>query len=556
MRLFLLSVFVTISVSTYSNNISVSNIQMLNRNSVEKYVYISFDISWENSWRVNTAPSNWDATWVFVKFRANNGLWQHATLSPMDNEHNVPSIATFDVSNDGKGAFIFRSDNGSGDFTVTGVQARWLYGLDGVADDEPTLEIKVFGVEMVYIPTGGFYVGDGSSDGRLWDNSQNMSAPAMITDGEVVVRCETTNYDDATLTNVGVIIDGDEGISTDDNLVINNPLYPTGYGAFYCMKHEISNEQYVQFLNTLTREQQESRTLRSIAGNSVTLPFPMSPSGQIYCRNSVRYSIPSGDASEPAYFVCDLNNNGVGNEPDDGQNVALSLLGWADGAAYADWAGLRPLTELEFEKACRGPEIPIPDDYAWHGANITGTETESYIFNNLNEPSEYPQNVGTGVDGNAAYMYTTGHVDVVNPNRLDGPVRVGMFATASSDRINSGASYYGVLDLTGNMAERCVTLGKQEGRNFQGSHGDGELTSSPNMAGNATNSDWPGISATEPSDGVKIRIGSGSRGGDWNDATGSIRVSRRAIAAEDPHWTEYISHGNPGSGFRCARTVD
>jgi len=37
-------------------------------------------------------------------------------------------------------------------------------------------------------------------------------------------------------------------------------------------------------------------------------------------------------------------------------------LSWADGAAYAAWAGLRPMTELEIEKLVRGPREPIPGE--------------------------------------------------------------------------------------------------------------------------------------------------------------------------------------------------
>ena len=42
-----------------------------------------------------------------------------------------------------------------------------------------------------------------------------------------------------------------------------------------------------------------------------------------------------------------------------------------DGAAYADWSGLRPMTELEFEKACRGNQTPVANEFAWGTASIT-----------------------------------------------------------------------------------------------------------------------------------------------------------------------------------------
>ncbi len=36
--------------------------------------------------------------------------------------------------------------------------------------------------------------------------------------------------------------------------------FPKGYAAFYIMKYEISQEQYVGFLNKLTQTQQTART--------------------------------------------------------------------------------------------------------------------------------------------------------------------------------------------------------------------------------------------------------------------------------------------------------
>jgi hypothetical protein len=37
-------------------------------------------------------------------------------------------------------------------------------------------------------------------------------------------------------------------------------------------------------------------------------------------------------------------------------------LSWADGASFASWAGLRPMTELELEKVVRGFREPMPDE--------------------------------------------------------------------------------------------------------------------------------------------------------------------------------------------------
>ena len=160
-----------------------------------------------------------------------------------------------------------------------------------------------------------------------------------------------------------------------------------------------------------------------------------------------------------------------------------------DGAAYADWAGLRPMTELEFEKACRGNQTPVPDEFAWGTTSITAATGIS----NDGAANEVPSNAGA----NCAVGFGAG---------INGPLRVGSFATSSSTREQAGASFYGIMELSGNLWERPVTIGNVGGRLFTGTLGDGSLSA----AGNATNGDWPGINAGE----VTGASGSGFRGGD------------------------------------------
>jgi len=66
--------------SISANNITVSNTKLTGQNTTDGYTLVQFDLSWENSWRTSSAPNNWDAAWVFVKYRitaANGGdnLW-------------------------------------------------------------------------------------------------------------------------------------------------------------------------------------------------------------------------------------------------------------------------------------------------------------------------------------------------------------------------------------------------------------------------------------------------------------------------------------------------
>jgi len=57
-----------------ANNIAVSNVSTTGQNTSfgtnnsANYTMVEFDLSWNNSWRSSSGPSNRDAAWVFVKF--------------------------------------------------------------------------------------------------------------------------------------------------------------------------------------------------------------------------------------------------------------------------------------------------------------------------------------------------------------------------------------------------------------------------------------------------------------------------------------------------------
>jgi len=188
-----------ITISTVSklsaNNIAVANTSIVNQNTAGNYTHVKFDVSWENSWRTSTLESNWDAAYVFVKYRIPPmNTWFHATLNYVDgtatNDGNTePSGATINTNPDGKGAFIFRSSNGIGNISFTGAQLRWNYGADGLSDED-SVEVCVFAIEMVYVPQGAFYLGDGtitSVEGQFEDgvsgNPFYLTSEAALTLG-------------------------------------------------------------------------------------------------------------------------------------------------------------------------------------------------------------------------------------------------------------------------------------------------------------------------------------------------------------------------------------
>lgn len=144
-----------------ANNIQVANISLVENTGTTAKV--QFDVSWENSWR-GGGVANWDAAWVFVKFKFSNGLWRHTQLS--GSGHTAPGGSTIDLglaqpanphdpsSNPVIGIFIRRDADGTGTFTANGVQLLWDYSAQGIIAQNDIAEVKVFAVEMVYVNEG------------------------------------------------------------------------------------------------------------------------------------------------------------------------------------------------------------------------------------------------------------------------------------------------------------------------------------------------------------------------------------------------------------------
>jgi formylglycine-generating enzyme required for sulfatase activity len=542
LRVLAILVFLNLFIAgaVWANNLTISNVS-LETVSIANDT-LEFDVYWENSWcedgaicdgDAGNAVNNFDAAWVFAKYAVYDtatktwGDWTHCKLSATDGHHIPPTGALSKVGltdGVGMGVFLYRSGAGTGTNTWTNARIRWDRVANGVAADA-LLKFKVFGVEMVYIPTGSFYAGDTASTASLKQGSGDTDPWYITGETQIDVTAAASNgYYYVSNANAGEL---------DTGSVFSIPAaFPKGYNAFYIMKYEVSQGQYRDFLNTLNRTQQQSR----VANYSTAKQYSMPNLAFINYRNGVRNAA-SIAGSGPYTFGCDLdgvvttnvNNNTLkGNEtfdePDDGEWVAMNYMSWPDGAAYTDWAGLRPFTELEFEKAARGPGTPVSQDYAWGtSANITQVTA-------LSNPGESGE-VSDPLGANLAYN---------NPNTLWGPVRSGAFARGATGRIAAGSSYYGVMELSGNLWERPVTVGNSSGYNFDGSkHGDGILSGT----GYANESTWPGLSAGV----VTLATGSGFRGGSWIGGSTFARVSDRTDAAGDN------ADRSDNLGFRAAR---
>jgi hypothetical protein len=451
---------------------------------------VKFDISWRYSWRRSAAEGDWDAMWVFAKFRKNGGTWQHMTFT--NTGHTAPSGSTISVglrdpgstynlsTNRGVGAFIYKSSDGFGTNTFNGVKLLWPYTQDGVQQGD-SIDLQIHAIHMVYVPSGGFSVGDTNSSTSSFKQQSSNNPVEISSENEVTV------YEGATGYTVPA-------------------AFPKGYNDFYVMRYELTQEQWRDFFNSLptTGSVRTNRDITSSTGknsdslvsrnnlswdsgntaNQMTLPDQDSPNGATYCTDPVNY------------------------------------LSWEDLTAYLDWAGLRPMSELEFEKAARGAAAPVNGEYAWGTANGTNASGVS----NPGRGSEVPSNEGANVNWSGG---------------VSGPLRIGSFATRNygiASRVNAGGSYHGVLELSGNLWERVVTVANSDGRAFTGVHGDGALDSN----GRANESNWPSSSTAS---------GAGFRGGSWNAASTAARVSDRSSAASTDT-TRASDYG--GRGVRTA----
>ena len=513
----------------FANNVTLSNISLTDQNITGHYCNIKFDISWDNSWRTATSvPGNWDACWLIAKFRVNNGDWYHCLLSTSAADHTAPSGSTVYPAPDAMGVFIYRSTDGNGSNNWTNAKLRWEYGMNGVSDDA-LVEVRLFAVEMVYIPAGDFYIGDGDGVNEslyaLHHESSNYAV--QITSSLVLdIRVDNSSvYDDGQIKNTGIGIDGDGGLDINNDGVIENDEFPTGYRQFYVMKYEISQEQYCAFLNTLTREQQQARVETDISGTSVTNVFVMTNTVGSMGYNGICCATTIPAAPAPVEFFCDLSGDGTPNPDCDGQFMASNYMNWRDGAAYADWAGLRPMTELEYEKVTRGPNLPVLGEYSWGNTNIAPfwssyTSILCSYSSVILSPNENT--------GRATYYYSV--------NSL---VRCGIFASSSINhtRQEAGAAYYGVMEMSGNLTEPVVNVGTVAGRSYRAVNGNGELDDD----GNANVDYWPGINGNDKTwiantvyggtTGVTESAGSGIKGGSYANLADFLIISHRAYTS-------------------------
>jgi hypothetical protein len=438
-KLLLATLSIWSCATLWANNITVSTATLTGQNTSTHTVIAGFDLAWENSWRTSTNESNYDGAWIFIKYRKNGTTdWRHCTLSGTG--FTPASGAAISIPADGKGAFVYRNANGIGNVNFTGNQVVWNYGADGLLDNE-TVELRVFALEMVYITQGAFYLGSGGAELNAFKNGAGPAAYQVSSNGAITLGTSTGQLNP-------------NGMGTASGTV--PAAFPKGFNAFWVMKYETSQQQYVDFLNhlDLARATANYYTLAVFGGTH-----------------------PNLTAAQPERAIMQLNTSKI--------------------SALADWSGLRPMTEMEFEKACRGYNTPpVPNEFAWGNTSNTPIST----VNNAGLPNE---SVATPATANC---------NLASP--INSAIRVGIFARPSgSTRTLSGGTYYGVMEMTGNETEVVVTIVNAQGLAITESvHGDGYLDNT----GKTDILPWRAFEAY------------GTRGGAYNSPAAEGTVSARA----------------------------
>ena len=519
-----------IGSQAYANGLVISNTSLTGQNTSTQTWQVRFNITWDNSWKDNV---NWDAVWIFCKYRVGTNAWGHATLNAAGFQTGSGTPININIACDQKGAFISRRNISSGTLATTQVELRWNYGVDGVLNSDAP-DLNIYGMEMVYIPGGPFTIGDGngvnsSSSSAFFAVSQhlpytidNLISPNISATGNIINASSTpANF---------VRIDGDGGIDLNLDGVVDSARFPTGFNAFYLQKYELTQGQYTDFLNTLNYTQQSNHmnnTTNTLGASQVDGTIGTNPN-----RNTILIQTIGVNPGTPRIFAT--------SRPDR-VNTNMNCV---DMLAYLDWAALRPFTELEYEKASRGPLAPIQGEYAWGSTNgnfnssftLSGTENGTEIITS-------PTGIVMMAQGNTISQGDGG----------TGFTRVGITANSSTGRLGAGASYYGVINLGDNANEFCVTLGNVAGRSFRGDNGNGLL----NSGGYADAPNWPGASANSTATTANAANNTGSTGfAGLLNKSGTNSVSARNALVNSTSRTTSINVWGTARGARTAFSAE
>jgi formylglycine-generating enzyme required for sulfatase activity len=507
----------------HANNLTISNVGFDSRDPANDKVVIKFDVSWENSWK---SKINHDAAWLTFRLYSSvsptvktlcnlstSGLNPDGTTTGLMTNGSLTTTNSnieLYVPADKKGVFIRPTAYGShATLSSTKVEVTLDYASCGFADND-NVYAGVNGLEMVFVPEGAFYAGDQAVSTASLMQGSSDSDPWYIADqGPLSVSNPASN-------GYRYVSNGNTNEEATGASFTVPATFPNGYNGFYAMKYEITEGQWVEFINSLSAEARSNHDLTDGTHKN---------SDSVTKRNTISCS--------GATLSCTTSR----------PNRPVSFLTWMDLAAFLDWAALRPMTELEFEKMARGPVYPVKGEYVWGTTNIAAAVSLSGVSEDGTET------VTNAANAHYSNVTLSGGDSANGADYTQGPLRAGIFSEPDSIRETAGSSYYGALDMAGNLRERVVTIGNSTARLFTGSEGDGILSTESGYEGNANESDWPGMDAVAAR-GITGAFGSGLKGGGWDDAADRLRISDRNDAANG------LTGSASNAGGRGVKTYD
>ncbi len=419
MKKTLLSLLIAAALSNlFATNLKISNVEFQLPEDTTIAPRVKMTVKWDHAWH---NQKNHDAVWIFIKFDTPQNGYRHANVANsghrvIDNPLSIP--VQFETAGNQAGVFLApnRNHRGKVNWTIEVLLERSTFEKMDVWKSR----CHVYGIEMVYIPEGPFTLGDPGEEAMQYQAFYRSNG-----EGEKggLYKINTENQ--------AIEVGQESGKLHYD---VRNPAYqgdqkgpipaafPKGVQAFYCMKYELTQGQYATFLNAIRDNQTYARA---------------NFNGRDYYKN--RGSI-YFDRTTSTYHA-------------ESPNRPCNYITWDDAMAYADWSGVRPMTEFEFTKACRGPETPTANQYPW------GTTSKARLQRGISPKT----NELVMFNGMQEHELTDDTRDIF------------------------GASYYWVMDLAGSLWEKVVTIGDEKGRAFTGNHGDGRLS----WYGFANEEGWP-----------------------------------------------------------------
>lgn len=416
------------------------------------------------------------------------------------------------------------------------VPQKWRLEAQASLFDEPEVIFEKSAADWIVATNSAYPIEQTIATGNTKGYAIYRLVFEGITGTLAVKSISMTDVDNPLIKDHTVLVDRDslvleskrnfgaqDGTAWNSGAVVKSD-YPNGYKEFYAMKYELTQEQYASFLNTLTWAQQQALIPGLAAMEEGDYIFgPRRDTAN--CRNGI--IVERKVAGLPMVFANNLNPENLSGNADDGQTLACNYLSLKDLQAYAAWSGLRPMTELEFEKLGRPlysyTAIPQMGEYAWNSLGLDGAK-------NIRNVGSYREQA----DGNANYNGTVG-----------GPLRNGVFAgSGTQNREACGVSYWGVFELSGNLAEPYYNVNAAgrvfKGKDFVAGHGNGYLTTAA-LPENANVASWPATPAAFA-----------LRGGDFESTdVHELSVSDRRYFQN--YWKD-VSERDSTVGVRLGRT--